>query len=238
MPVAPLRAGQWALPAEAARYVGRVLRKAYGDALLLFDGEAMLECEAIIVEISASGVVVDAQPARPATVTPSRQLTLLQAIGKGDKLDQVVRDATELGATRVVPLQTRRTVVRLEGTKALARAERWRKIASEAARQSGRGDTPQVDEITDLEDASSAVDADLRLVLVPTASQPAGALLTACPAHAAIALLVGPEGGLDDAEIALLERAGWQAATLGPRVLRTETVAAALLGALLVLAPA
>jgi 16S rRNA (uracil1498-N3)-methyltransferase len=238
VPISGLRQGPWELPEAAGRYVARVLRRGNGDTLLLFDGASMAECEALIVAVDGSRVTVDARPPRPAALAPPRQLTLVQSVGKADKLDQIVRDATELGATRVVPLVTRRTVVQLApGPRADARVARWRKIASEAARQSGRGDTPEIAGITELAGASS-LDADVRLVLVPGAAQPAGPLLLACPPGASLALLVGPEGGLDPAEIALLVRSGWIEASLGPRGRRTPTVAAALLGALLLLAVA
>jgi 16S rRNA (uracil1498-N3)-methyltransferase len=161
----------------------------------------------------------------------------MQAVGKGDKLDAVVRDATELGATRVVPVITERSVSRPPAS----RSERWRRIAVEAARQCGRGDAPIVDEPAPLADvlehwpALEAHAGDARLCLSPSASAPIGPRLRGLDARGAIALLIGPEGGLTQAEISAAARAGFADVHLGRIVLRTETVCAAVLGAILAL---
>lgn len=230
VPVPGLAAGgRFALPREAARYVARVHRGRVGDKLLLFD--AGKEAAARLVALEGDDVIVEAEAPVGAAVVATREVVLVQAIGKGDKMDAVVRDATELGATRVVPVETQRGVVKL-GARAGARVERWRAIAREAARQSGRADAPAIDEPCSLSRALADVHADTRIALAPTgAARAADVLLGA----RSIALLVGPEGGLADDELAEAERAGWQAASLGPFVLRTETVAAAVLGAILIL---
>jgi 16S rRNA (uracil1498-N3)-methyltransferase len=215
--------------------VARVLRRAVGDEIVLFDGDARQEASARIDRIENGQVTVTVAEVRPARVQSAREVVLVQALGKGDRFDQIVRDATELGVTRIVPLLTRRTVVK-PGERGGRKAERWRTIATEAARQSGRGDTPTINEIASTGDLSRIVYVDHPLVLSPRAVQPAGAALLG--ATGSLALLVGPEGGLDEAEVDLLAATGWLPVTLGPRILRTETVAAALLGALLVLDPA
>jgi 16S rRNA (uracil1498-N3)-methyltransferase len=234
-PVTGLSTGAWSLPQAAAHHVARVLRRVVGDEVLLFDGAARLEALARIDAIEDGRVSVTVRELRPARVQSAREVVLVQALGKGDRFDQIVRDATELGATRIIPLLTRRTVVK-PGERGARKAERWRTIATEAARQSGRGDTPVLDEITTLADLSRSVHVDHPLVLSPRATLPAGAAILG--QTGSLALVVGPEGGLDEDEVDQLAAAGWTPVTLGPRILRTETVAAALLGALLLLDPA
>ncbi len=232
LPVDELLAGLHELPTAAGHHVAHVLRRRRGDSLRLFEPRLGLEADAVVVSVDGARVVVEVQPPREAPA--GREFTIVHALGKGDKMDAIVRDATELGVARIVPVTTARTVVR-PGDRASARVERWRRIADEAARQCGRALAPSVDDITPLADVR-ALSAALRLVLVPHAPRPAGSLLL--EATSSVAFVVGPEGGLDDAEITSLAEAGWEPASLGPNVLRTETVAAAVLGALLLTADA
>lgn len=230
VPVEGLQGGEWQLPPGAGHYVARVLRQARGDRLTLFDPQAGREADAEVCSVDGANVRVRVEGLREA-VALAREVTLIQAIGKGDKVDDVVRDATELNVARIVPVLTERTVVQ-PGARAAARVERWRRIAAEAARQCGRPLAPVIDEIASL-GGISAIEADLRLVLVPGAPGLVGPLLLGAPGS--IAFVVGPEGGLSAGEITRLEGAGWVTASLGPTVLRTETVATAVLGALLLL---
>jgi 16S rRNA (uracil1498-N3)-methyltransferase len=143
----------------------------------------------------------------------------------------VVQKATELGATRIVPFAAARSVVRLEAGRAEARAERWRRIAEEAARQCGRADIPEVVAPLPLAAALAEVPGDL----APFVFHPDGEALPPALERAGAAAIVGPEGGLTDAELDECEAAGARRAALGPRVLRAETaavVAVALLQAL------
>jgi 16S rRNA (uracil1498-N3)-methyltransferase len=230
VPCTELAEGPRDLPAEASRYVARVHRKTVGDTLVLVDGATELEADARIVALEDGRVHVLLGPPRPSRQVARRAIVLVQALAKGDKLDAIVRDATELGVTRIVPVETARTVVKL-GARGHERVERWRRIAREAARQSLRGDEPVIDPPTEL-DAALALAADVKIVLAPTAAQPLGALLRR---SGSLALLVGPEGGLDPDELARAAAHGWEGASFGPFVLRTETVAAAVLGAIAIL---
>jgi 16S rRNA (uracil1498-N3)-methyltransferase len=233
LPLDDLSAGDRDLPPEAARYVTRVHRLGAGDRFQAFDPEHALVADGAILSAARDACRVRIENITPAP-RPSREVTLIQAIGKGDKLDAIVRDATELGATRVVPVIAIRSVSR----PGEARSERWRRIAVEAARQCGRGDAPLVEPPASLLKVlqSPAAPETLALCLDPTASQALGPLLTATLGNAnAVTLVVGPEGGLDPEELQAAERAGYTRVNLGPRVLRTETVCAAVLGALVVL---
>jgi 16S rRNA (uracil1498-N3)-methyltransferase len=242
VPLEGVAPGERVLAKEAAAYVARVHRLGAGDAFVAFDPEAAIEACAHVLSVGAGGrsVTVRIGDARPAEVRPRRSVTLVQALGKGDKMDAIVRDATELGATRIVPVIAERSVARPD--REAERARRWRRIAVEAARQCGRGDAPRIDapapliEALRLLDAPRAGGAAWGACLVPgVASLLADALRALRPA-APVTLVVGPEGGLSAAEIAACEAAGLARMSLGPLVLRTETVCAAVLGALLLLA--
>ena len=237
---APLRvpfpltqAGLFPLPAEAALYVTRVHRLDLGDAFLAFDPDRAVEADAELVEVTKRGAVARIGAIRAASVRPSRGVTLIQGSCKGDKMDGIVRDATELGVTRIIPAITARSVARPDA----ARADRWRRIAVEAARQCGRGDAPILDAPLPLDAALAGLtlaDGALALCLDPTAPTPLGARLQVVAAATNVTILVGPEGGLADDELDAAARAGLTRVRLGGLVLRTETVCAAVLGALLV----
>jgi 16S rRNA (uracil1498-N3)-methyltransferase len=201
-----------------------------GDPLVVFaHGQ---EADAKILRVEGDAVVLEVGAPRAGTV-PARQITLIQGLAKGEKVDAVVRDATELGATRVIVAETERSVVRLDPARAKEKLERWSRVASEAARQSGRAAPPAIALATWKEAMTS--ESAARFCLYERATEPLGDLLQpALAASADLAFAVGPEGGLDDGEVALARAAGWSIVSVGPLTLRTETVAAAVLGACLV----
>lgn len=232
VPLSAIVPGTRPLPPDAATYVARVHRLGEGDAFVVFDPENAIEADAEIVSVGRHEVTATFGPLRPAARGPRRQVTLIQGIGKGDKMDAIVRDATELGATRIVPALCERSISRPDP----ARSARWRRIAIEAARQCGRGDAPSIAAPTPFENAvrdAVAGEACLGLCMDPTAEGALGAaLLHASDASRIIA--VGPEGGFSPAELATAEAGGLLRVSLGPLILRTETVCAAVLGALIV----
>ena len=230
VPFALTEAGLFSLPAEAANYVTRVHRLEIGDAFLAFDPDRAVEADAELVEVTKRGAVARIAVIRAASVRPARRVTLIQGSCKGDKMDGIVRDATELGVTRIIPAITARSVARPDA----ARADRWRRIAVEAARQCGRGDAPILDAPITLADALAPGVDGAALCLDPTATTTLGARLQIVAAATNVTILVGPEGGLDDDELDASARAGFTRVRLGGLVLRTETVCAAVLGALLV----
>jgi 16S rRNA (uracil1498-N3)-methyltransferase len=231
VPCPLLASGDVPLSAEAATYITRVHRLAVGDTFLAFDPERGTEADAELIEIGKRGAVARIAAIRAASALPARAVTLIQGSCKGDKMDAIVRDATELGATRIIPAITARSVARPDA----ARADRWRRIAVEAARQCGRGDAPTLDAPALLPAALALVDgAALRLCLDPTASASLGSRLEMVAAATNVAILVGPEGGLDAGELDAAALAGFERVRLGGFVLRTETVCAAVLGALVV----
>jgi 16S rRNA (uracil1498-N3)-methyltransferase len=235
VPVARIQSGRTILDEDASRYVARVHRLRDGDALVLFDPDQALEADATITSVDRSSVTILVGDARPASLRPHRRVTLLQATCKSDKFDAIVRDATELGASRVVPVFAERSVARPPG----GRTARWRKIAIEAARQCGRGDAPAISSPMDLVDAVplyASGEGVLGFCLDPAATEPLGPALLDVGPDVELAFVVGPEGGLTGAEIEACVTAGLTRVSLGPLTLRAETVCAAALGAVFVLA--
>lgn len=240
VPVENLEPGDRPLPQDAAIYVARVHRLSVGDTFEAFDPERAIEADARILTVTsaARAVTVHIDQLRPASVRASRPITLVQALGKGDKMDAIVRDATELGATRIVPVLSERSIVRPDDP--AARARRWRKIAIEAARQCGRGDAPAIDPPEPFSSAIARLTAAepeglAGVCLAPGAPTSLGDFLYTIAPTAPLTLVVGPEGGLSPAEIATCQSAGITPVSLGPLILRTETVCAAVLGAVLAL---
>lgn len=226
----PLTAGQeLSLPAEAANHVQRVLRLRTGAPLVLFNGRGG--------EFSATLLRADRDATRARVETQHAddresplQLTLLQGVSRGERMDTIVQKATELGVTRIHPVLTEYSVVKLDADAAAKRRAHWRAVAVGACEQCGRNRVPEVAAVTDYAAALTAAAAapGLRIVLAPDASQ---SLATA--AHGDhLTLLVGPEGGLSGRELMLAERAGFIGCRLGPRILRTETAPLAALAVL------
>jgi 16S rRNA (uracil1498-N3)-methyltransferase len=236
VPVHQLEAGEITLDPDASRYVARVRRVCEGESILLFEPREAKEAEATLIEIGRAGVRCRVGTVRTSTARPHRPITLLQGIGKGEKLDAIVRDATELGATRVVAVETERSVVKL-GDRSEGRRNRWRRVAVEAARQCGRGDIPEVTGPLAWPEAL-AIDSGkhaLRLCLWENATDPIGPKLRSLSPERPLVIAVGPEGGFEEPEINLASSNGFAIVSLGPFILRTETVAAAVLGAVLAL---
>lgn len=205
-----------------------VLRLTPGDTVIASDGrgrEFTVRLEALGEH--ATGTIVGAATTRREAPLA---ISLVQGIPKGDKMETIVRAVTELGAVRVLPAITQRTVVRLEPSRWRERARRWQRIAKEAAKQSGRAVVPDVALPRPLLEwlEPTPTDADLRLCLwegeAPAISRVLDALSTP-PATALV--LVGPEGGLAREEVQAAQRHGWMPVSLGSRILRTETAALA-----------
>jgi 16S rRNA (uracil1498-N3)-methyltransferase len=231
-PIAGLSAGERRLGGSVAHYLARVLRLRAGSPFVAFDPTAGTEADAVVVHVEGDAIAVRFGPTREGASAP-RALTWIQGFAKADKCDAIVRDATELGATRIVVATTRRSIVRLDDARANARVARWTRIAEEAARQCGRSDAPLVERPVDWAEALALAGAEAaRFCLWERATDPlAPDLFDALARAAPLAFACGPEGGIEDDEVALATAQGWKATSLGPLLLRTETVAAAVLGA-------
>jgi 16S rRNA (uracil1498-N3)-methyltransferase len=226
---APLSAGaEITLDAERSHYVSRVLRARAGDALVLFDGRGG-EHAATVASISRQAVTVHVGAYREGVAESPLRIHLLQGISRGDRMDWVVQKATELGVAGITPVITEFSVVRLDEARAERRIAHWTKIAQAACEQCGRNRVPAIHAPQPLEAVLGARADALCLLLHPGAARTLAALE---PAARGIELLIGPEGGLSDDEHARALQAGFEACSLGPRVLRTETAAIAAVAAL------
>jgi 16S rRNA (uracil1498-N3)-methyltransferase len=215
------------LPPETAQHLRTVLRRPAGSPLVLADG---------------AGTTVPASLAPPAgarceaapTTSPSPRpaLHVLQGLPKGRKLDEVVRTLTELGVDRVTPVESDRSVVRLEGPKRDKAVTRWRSVATAAAEQSRRAHLPVIDAPATVDEILDELAADGDGTVVVVAHVGAGTpLADALPRPdgvACLVLAVGPEGGWTADEVAAFRARGAAVATLGSSVLRTEHAAPAL----------
>ena len=218
------------LPAAAAEHATRVLRLRSGDALVLFNGDGHDYPAQLLGVSRADASVRIAGRGAPAAPESPLALTLAQGIARGDKMDWILQKATELGVTRIVPLITARTEVRLDAERSEKRMAHWRGVITSACEQCGRARLPELSTprlLTEWAFAADALDG-LRLRLDPEAAGGPRQL----PAFTAACLVVGPEGGLAPADHALLQKAGFAGMRLGPRVLRTETAGLAALATL------
>ena len=226
----PLSAGaEVALPEAAAHHVARVLRLRPGAPLVLFDGSGA-DFRAEIVAVEGDRVRARVVERTAGLRESPLGITLVQAVSRGERMDWTLQKATELGVRAIQPVLSARSVVRLDGQQAAKKHRHWQAIVAGACEQCGRSVLPDVRPPLDLPRFLAEVPREgQRLVLSPTGP---GSLAGLPGMAARVELLIGPEGGLDDAELAAAERAGFAPVRLGPRVLRTETAGIAALAVL------
>jgi 16S rRNA (uracil1498-N3)-methyltransferase len=214
------------LEGSAANHIARVLRLRSGDPLTVFDGSGG-EFGARIEELRKEAVVVAVQEHRALDRESPLPLTLAQGMSRGERMDWVIQKATELGTSRIVPVFTKRSVVRLDEKQAERKLQHWRAIAVAACEQCGRNRIPELATPVDFFDVLAAdTSGSTRIVLSPAGELRIDDLKEVA---AGITVLIGPEGGLEDAEREAAIAAGFKPVRLGPRVLRTETAAIAAL---------
>ncbi len=221
----------FALPEAAAHHAARVLRLRAGDALALINGRGG-EYHARVAEIGRDAVTVSVEVFDPVEREAPLSITLMQGIAHGERMDAIVRKATELGVARIVPVACERSVTRLDRERAEKRVAHWGRIAIAACEQCGRNRVPEIGAVVPVESAVAREAGGPRLMLSPRATDSLRSI--AQPADG-VTLLVGPEGGLTDAEEQVAIAAGFQPIRLGPRVLRTETAGPAFIAGLLAL---
>ncbi|MBA3849299.1 MAG: 16S rRNA (uracil(1498)-N(3))-methyltransferase [Opitutus sp.] len=237
-PQATADAREIRLDADESHHLVAVNRCSRGDPLVAFDGRGReWQCEC--TDAAKSGAVLTVKSTRQAPALPCA-ITLAQALPKGSTMDEIVRQATELGAARIVPLLTGRTQVHLDGDRADRKVQKWRTTAIEAAKQCGNPWVPEIAPVQKLDWllTTAAKDYDLKLI----ASLHAGARpLRGVVAHwrtqhnrapQRVLWLVGPEGDFSPPEMTACVMAGGVPVTLGPLVLRCDTAAVAALSVL------
>lgn len=219
------------LPAPVARHAVRVLRLPPGAPMILFDGRGG-EYLAHIQRIERDRVIAELGAWQDVERESRLTVTLVQAVQAGDKMDFTIQKAVELGVKDIVPVDSRRSVIRLSGERAGKRVAHWQGVAASACEQCGRNQVPNVAPLEKLESWLARPPGDgLRLMLAPDAED----TLAELPPIGSVQLLIGAEGGLDPQEIIAAKQAGFQSVRLGPRILRTETAGLAALAAMQVL---
>lgn len=214
------------LSAEQAHQVCHVLRLREGDPLVVLDN-AGFEYDVRLQEATgreATGLVTGR---RLASGEPRRQITLFQSLLAREKFELVLQKGTEVGVSRFVPVQTERSLLRAKQIDA-KKITRWRRILTEAAEQSHRGRIPEIEPPVAFAEALAQVRRFDRVLIAAPGDEPPTlreALVQDDRTPASVAILIGPEGGFTEQEVALSEEEGAVAISLGPRILRTETAA-------------
>lgn len=215
-----LRGERATLDETAHRHLIKVLRLSPGSTIQLFDGTGVeIEARIEVVGKASVEVVLGARRQAPA---PAADITLLQALPRGERMDFVVQKTTELGVSHIVPVLSEHGMVKPPA----GRSRRWQTIAQEAARQSGRADMPTIDAPLPLSVALAqwGRQEEARFVLFEgTRERSLRQALVHGPRR--VVVLVGPEGGFTQAEVSSAVGAGFLAVSLGPRILRSETAA-------------
>lgn len=216
------------LPEPAFRHAVQVLRLREGETLQLFNGDGH-DYDAVLTRVAKREAEVAIGERRAVDRESALRITLAQGISKGERMDWAIQKAVELGAGAIAPIITERCNVKLDAERWEKKREHWRGVIIAACEQSGRAVLPALAPICTL-DAWLAQDFDgLGLTLDPRSERGLGSLPRP---QGELRLLIGPEGGLSEAEIDHATRAGYLGLRLGPRVLRTETAAIAAIAAL------
>lgn len=226
LPNADFSTGMLEITGEEAHHALRVMRLRVGDSCEVFDGCGKAAVATITSTAGSSSMSLQVQQVLP-PMPPVAGITLALAIPKGNNMDLIVQKAVELGASRIIPLITERTIVRLNAKEAAAKADKWRRTALEACKQCGVNTLPVVEEpqpyklFLQREDVPSL---RVQCAIVPHA-RPLRTVLEEgrTAGHAECILLIGPEGDFSPSEYAAAESAGYAPTGLGPIILRVET---------------
>jgi 16S rRNA (uracil1498-N3)-methyltransferase len=222
--------GTVVLDGAEGRHAAKVRRLRVGEAIDLADGTGVL-VHGVVAAVGEEDLTVQVRGRTEAGV-PEPSFTVVQALPKGDRGELAVEVLTEVGVDVIVPWQAARCVTRWTGPRGERSAQRWAAHAREAAKQARR---PRVPQLTPLAGTATVIerlrDAALGIVLHEAASDPLATVML--PSSGEVVLVVGPEGGIDDAELGAFAAAGALTSRLGPEVLRTSTAGVAALSALL-----
>ena len=208
---------------RSANYLGRTLRLKAGASVVLFNGEG-LERLATITELRRHHVTLALGEHQQPLAHSPLSITLIQGLAKGGAMDWIVQKATELGITQIWPVTTAYGVVRLNADRAARRLDHWQSIANSACEQSGRHRPTTIMPVQTLQQVLDTLPEEgLKIALQPGCDKSLATLKKT--RTDSVTVLVGPEGGLDDSDMALAGPAGFQCRHLGPRILRVETAA-------------
>lgn len=214
------------LEERSSHYLGRVLRLAPGEAVVLFNGDGH-DYAAEIMGAARRGMTLRVDSRLPGLPEPPLDIIVAQAVSRGERMDQTLQKCTELGVAAFQLLDSERVEVRLGDDKLDKRMAHWRGVIVSACEQCGRSRVPGLSPPVALDPwLATATDAE-RLVLDPGADRSPGRWAADLETVRAVQIVVGPEGGFSEGELERMRAAGLQSVSLGPRVLRTETAAPA-----------
>lgn len=229
VPAPPDVGGTAVITGDDARHIAGALRMAPGEPLTLCDGAGQ-DYLCRIESVARDAVTLRVERSEKSIGEPSLSVTLYMGLPKADKLELVIQKSVELGAVRIVPTVTARSIARIDPRDSEKKTARWQKIAAEAAGQSGRGIIPTVEPPITLRAALPRLARENVLLCYEGGGAPLGDLVS--PADESVSLLIGPEGGFAPEEVEAVVAGGGRLATLGTRILRCETAPLAALAIL------
>lgn len=217
------------LAGDDVKHISRVLRLGLGDRISICDKEKH-DFICTLTEIGKDYALAHIDEVIQNTNESNIEITLYQGLPKGDKMDLIVQKSVELGAVRIVPVVMKRTVVKLKGA---GKSDRWQRISEEASKQCMRGIVPEVETPISFSDMLSRID-DGSLTILPYENERQTRLCDALSdGKNKINIIIGPEGGFDEAEVEACTRKGARVVTLGPRIMRCETAPIATISAVM-----
>lgn len=215
-------------------HIRNVLRMRTGEEILVSNGQGT-DYHCRLESIDDASVTASIMWRLDGNAELPISITLFQGLPKGDKLEFIIQKCVELGAVRIVPVSTRRTIVKLDAKKEQAKKKRWMGISESAAKQSGRGIVPEVTRVMDFSEAlREAKSMDVCLIPYELAKgiEHTREVCTSIKPGQSVGIFIGPEGGFEEEEVSQAIEAGAIPLTLGKRILRTETAGMALISVL------
>ena len=220
------------LDGESARHIAKSLRMRGGDVICVTDGGGDdYGCQ--IEEITKDEVVLKVCYKQACESEPSCRVTIYQGVPKSSKMEDIIQKCVELGVCKIVPTLTKRCVSRPDDKAAGKKNQRYQKIALEAAQQSGRGIVPKIENMKTLRQAIAEDESDVKIVFYEGGGEKLADIVK--PDTESVSVFIGPEGGFEQEEVEQIEASGGVRATLGKRILRTQTAPVAALTAIMLL---
>lgn len=220
------------LDGESARHIAKSLRMRVGDVICVTDGGGDdYGCQ--IEEITKDEVVLKVCYKQACESEPSCRVTIYQGVPKSRKMEDIIQKCVELGVCKIVPTLTKRCVSRPDDKAAGKKNQRYQKIALEAAQQSGRGIVPKIENMKTLCQAIAEDESDVKIVFYEGGGEKLADIVKLDTES--VSVFIGPEGGFEQEEVEQIEASGGVRATLGKRILRTQTAPVAALTAIMLL---
>lgn len=220
------------LEGESARHIGRSLRMRVGDMLMVTDGSGRdYGCQ--ISEMTNNTVTLKICYEQANESEPTCKVRIFQGVPKSGKMEDIVQKCVELGVCEIVPTLTKRCVSKPDEKSSAKKIARYQKIALEAAQQSGRGILPKISPMQSLTQAVKQDDSEVKIVFYEGGGRSIKEIVT--PQTESVSIYIGPEGGFEESEVEQIEASGGIRATLGKRILRTQTAPVAGLTAIMLL---